>query len=607
MHLHTVLTAGLAAAGLALGSSSVCAQEPPDGVEVLARGPIHEAYATTTEQPTVAPIVAKRPPDPVEELPPDQKPDGDNVQFIPGYWSYDEDRTDYVWISGFWRATPPGRVWLPGSWRQTAGGWQWTAGLWQETTPQQEQPQIDYLPPPPQPLEVAPATPAPTETSFYVPGTWVYRNRYVWRPGFWIEHRPGWVWTPSHYRWTPVGYVYVDGYWDYPLAGRGCLFAPVYFAPGFRRPGFVYTPVYVVREPCLFGSLFIRHGYGSYYFGDYFDRRYATIGFSAWIGGGSGFAIGINVRPHYDPLWDYYRFTNRKNPAWATNVHTLYSGRYNGTVARPPVTLVQQNIVIKNGHANAANTQFALATIQNVQKMDKTVAFRPVTRTQQIEAQKHARDLREVSVQRTRMETTLVERGQTVTKTNTQVRQVKLSVPKESVVHARIPADVKKAPPPPVTKIQPVVGNGPKGTNPKGDPSKGTPPKFEKPKGDPSKGTPPKGDPSKGSPPKFEKPKGDPSKGTPPKGDPSKGSSPRFDHLKNDPVRSKFSPPKGPTPKTEPPKADPSKPKGGEPMASRHHFDSKPNAGVVGQKTGPSKDDRGRKAEPKKAEPKKKK
>ena len=41
------------------------------------------------------------------------------------------------------------------------GGWQWAAGFWQEATPQ-VQPQLEYLPPPPAPLETAPATPAPT-------------------------------------------------------------------------------------------------------------------------------------------------------------------------------------------------------------------------------------------------------------------------------------------------------------------------------------------------------------------------------------------------------------------------------------------------------------
>src|SRR5436853_312690 len=94
----------------------------PDGAEVVAKGPVHEAFATTAE-PNAAPnpVVAKQPPDPIEELPPDQKPEGDNVQWIPGYWHWDDESSQFMWISGFWREPPPGRVWVPGSWREVQG------------------------------------------------------------------------------------------------------------------------------------------------------------------------------------------------------------------------------------------------------------------------------------------------------------------------------------------------------------------------------------------------------------------------------------------------------------------------------------------------------
>src|SRR5208283_3710375 len=69
-----------------------------EGVEVLTRGPVHEAYAETpNSEPKATAVVAKKPPDPIEEMPPDQKPEGDSVLWIPGYWSYDEERTDYLW------------------------------------------------------------------------------------------------------------------------------------------------------------------------------------------------------------------------------------------------------------------------------------------------------------------------------------------------------------------------------------------------------------------------------------------------------------------------------------------------------------------------------
>src|SRR5206468_12301606 len=183
-----------------------------------------------------------------------------------GYWSWDDDKQDYLWVSGFWRVPPPNRNWVPGSWRTVNGQWQWTGGFWAEAA----QPEITYLPQPPAPVpDAGPSTPAPGADYLYAPGCYVYREaRYAWRPGFWYVHRPGWVYVPAHYSWTPYGYVFVDGYWDFPLRQRGVLFAPVYFSPVvYARPAFIYTPRYVVYDDALYGALFVRPG-GGYYFGD---------------------------------------------------------------------------------------------------------------------------------------------------------------------------------------------------------------------------------------------------------------------------------------------------------------------------------------------------
>src|SRR5262245_48248205 len=77
---------------------------PQPGVEVQARGAVHEAFAeAVTAQAEYGPVVTKQPPDPIQELPPDQKPEGDAYQWIGGYWTFDEDRNDFVWLSGIWR------------------------------------------------------------------------------------------------------------------------------------------------------------------------------------------------------------------------------------------------------------------------------------------------------------------------------------------------------------------------------------------------------------------------------------------------------------------------------------------------------------------------
>src|SRR5439155_7565867 len=165
-HTFAVFTA---LAALAVAPAPVRAQPPPPepGVEVLTRGPVHEAYANAVStQPMPGLIAPKPPPEPIEELPPDQKPAGDNVQWMPGYWSWDDDKQDYLWVSGFWRVPPPNRNWVPGSWRTVNGQWQWTGGFWAEAA----QPEITYLPQPPAPVpDAGPSTPAPGPDYLYAP------------------------------------------------------------------------------------------------------------------------------------------------------------------------------------------------------------------------------------------------------------------------------------------------------------------------------------------------------------------------------------------------------------------------------------------------------
>ena len=88
-----------------------------EGVQVLTRGPVHEAFAeTVTFDPKPGIVVPKAPPAEIEELPPEQRPEGANVAWIPGYWGWDDERSDFLWVSGIWRDLPPGRQWVSGYW-----------------------------------------------------------------------------------------------------------------------------------------------------------------------------------------------------------------------------------------------------------------------------------------------------------------------------------------------------------------------------------------------------------------------------------------------------------------------------------------------------------
>ena len=418
------------------------AEPQQEGVEVLARGPIHEAFADPVNQkPEPGPIVPKKPPEPIEELPPDQKPAGENVSWYPGYWSWDDVRNDFIWVSGVYRTAPPEKQWIPGRWTEVAGGWQHSAGFWSAV----QQNVLEFLPPPPEPVRVAAPPPAPNDNSVYVPGVWVYRDtRYLWRPSFYVDYRPGWVWIPAHYVWTPVGYVFVEGYWDLDLSRRGLLFAPVYFTqPVYTGVSWYYRPSYIVYDDFLRGALFVRPGFQCYFFGDYFEVGFRNRGFTAWIDfrpGGYG----------YDPLFSYYRWSNRSDPRWYGDMRTLYTGRFNGDIARPPVTLLQQrtvvnNITINKGN-NVTNVNYVngLASLNNVNT--KLVTLQPVTRDQRVIEQKNILALRDVGNQRARAESQLLAASGVAGKPITTPQIVKMDLSKTT---NRMAIVTKNPPPPP--------------------------------------------------------------------------------------------------------------------------------------------------------------
>jgi hypothetical protein len=346
----TVLAA-MALAGVAPLSLPLPAQQPPaagvavdaDGAEVQTRGPVHEAFAgIVTYNPEAGVVVTKAPPNPIEELPPEEKPEGDNVTWIPGYWAWDDERNDYLWISGTWRALPPGRTWVAGYWGKTGQGFQWTSGYWVDSA----QTESTYLPTPPATVESGPNVPAPSIDYVWMPGCWIWSHtHYVWRPGYWSIGRPDWDWVPAHYIWTPRGHLFVSGYWDYPVARRGILFAPVFFTPHFHshfhhRP-YVYSPSIIIDTGVFADHLFCRPRYHHYYFGDYYAPAYVSSGFYASF----SFHIG---RRGYDPIYSHHRWAHRHERDWHHRLEVSHRHRRDHADARPPRTWAQQRNVTIN-------------------------------------------------------------------------------------------------------------------------------------------------------------------------------------------------------------------------------------------------------------------
>jgi hypothetical protein len=182
---------------------------------------------------------------------------------------------------------------------------------------------------------------------------------------------PDWLWVPSYYSWTPYGYVYIDGYWDYALARRGYFFAPVYYGPGWVwAPGYRYRPLVVIGGDVLVDHFFCFPRYRHYYFGDYYAADYSHRGIYPW------FAFHMS-RYGYDPIYAHQRwYYQRTDPMWESRVRQNYSYRQSHVEARPPPTYRQQQVLVQKHDPRVEHF-----TARPVHEMPKMQPMRAVTRT----------------------------------------------------------------------------------------------------------------------------------------------------------------------------------------------------------------------------------
>lgn len=334
--------------------------QPQDGqATALTRGPLHEAFAEViTFQPQAGLTVPKKPPAAIEEVPPEQKPEGDGYLWISGYWAWDEDRDDFIWVSGVWRIPPPGTEWVPGYWTEAEDSHQWVSGYWRPMEDGQAG-AVEYLPQPPDSLEQGPSSPQPSENEFWVPGCWEWRDgRYAWRAGYWAPIQGDWTWVPARYAWTPGGCVFVAGHWDYSFWERGLCYAPVYFEGAvYARPHFRFVPGVVLDTFALFNHLFCRPAYSHYYFGDYYDGHYRRLGIQPWFAfHGSRFG--------YDPIYVHSRwYYTRQYPDWAGRIRGWYDYRAAHVDARPPHTLAATVALGARGDGDGGRAMRLAATV----------------------------------------------------------------------------------------------------------------------------------------------------------------------------------------------------------------------------------------------------
>lgn len=317
-----------------------------EDLNVLTRGPLHEAFASAHQSdPQSSTLIHQAPPQLIDELPPEYKPEGNNVQWISGYWAWDDAQSDFIWISGIWRDVPPNRRWMPGYWDAEGNAHRWVSGFWIE----EAQHELAYLPTPPASIDQGPSTISPSAEHFYVPGNWQFHDdRYRWLSGHWQPVVENQIWVPARHVWTPNGCVYQSGYWDYEFEDRGTCFAPVHFTqPVYLANNYSYRPSYAINLNIDFMThLFVRAGCDHYFYGDWYASNFNNLGYRPWVSYTSHFR-------NYDPLLAYYSsrrssFNNRYNVVqYLARQHNFY---INNRDYRPRPTYKAQ-------HKHARNVQ----------------------------------------------------------------------------------------------------------------------------------------------------------------------------------------------------------------------------------------------------------
>ena len=277
--------------------------------EALIRGPIHEAFAIPRRESYCRieqlPVAGRAPPEQLREARPAMPGDEGDWMWAPGYWSWDEQRRDFVWVSGFWRRSPEGRRWKPGEWSLIDGSYRWLAGFWFA----ENDDSTVVTSTPPQPVSQAPTVTPPSDNHFWRTGYWEPgEGTHDWKAGTWMEQRAGRVWRPAAYYRRAGGTVFVSGFWDLLPAERGQLFASVaFYRPVDKNQSFRFVPKSRLADSAtLMMHLFVRENDPTFYYGNYFSNGFAKLGYRPWY---TASARQVDA----SPLFRYYESTYRRS------------------------------------------------------------------------------------------------------------------------------------------------------------------------------------------------------------------------------------------------------------------------------------------------------
>jgi hypothetical protein len=349
----------LLALGMVYGQAFAAEVRP---IEV---GLIHEAYVEPITGSVVLNAIPNQPPPPVSERQPMQN--DPNTVWIPGYWAWSDEVHDFVWVSGIWRAPPPGHQWVSGYWQNFPEGWAYVRGFW---TPITNQPLVAISVPPPDPLEEEIPQP-PGENFEWVAGYWFFAadvKDYIWVPGEWRELDPNWVLTPAHYVWRPEGYVFIAAYWDWPLNRRGQVYAPVYIERE-SRVQVVYEPTVIIEPEVIverlipyYPNYIYIYQYHFHFHRDFWINNPLTPpwwGWSTWW--------GFNWHNQW-ALWWWYTHPGYPQPYWMTSSISRYLPPPNRGLlefareANPPAIVTPKGVVQPGQLLNVLSSDTRIGT-----------------------------------------------------------------------------------------------------------------------------------------------------------------------------------------------------------------------------------------------------
>ncbi len=215
----------------------------------------------------------------------------------------------------------------------------------------------------------------------------------------------------------------------------------------------------------------MRRGCSCYFFGDYFDAGCRRLGYVSWI----DVRIG---RAGYDPLFSYYRCQFRNDRHWEVELRGLYVARFNGTVPRPPRTLVQQTTLVQNITINKSGphvTNIANVTVVAplTQVNHGVVKLQPVNKERALEEHRAVQQLREASRQRSQVEAQVLAKGAAPLKPTDAPHIARVQLPPAPVVKSSVGL---KAPPLPIKpEARPLVKPHPLPVKSDGKPQPGKP------------------------------------------------------------------------------------------------------------------------------------